>query len=136
MLIRHIAGVPSATEQRCVRCCEVIDTRSPESADGDYEYDHEDRPAWPGSAVLSNPGIGWSAHEDCKPVDLNERDRDECRGLTPGSTGVENCECAGCEYHRSAQREVGRILADLYRPKEREVQLRGVDRPNIPTEIL
>jgi hypothetical protein len=23
-LVRHIAGIPTATEQRCVRCCEVI----------------------------------------------------------------------------------------------------------------
>jgi hypothetical protein len=24
MLVRHVAGVPTATEQRCIRCCEVI----------------------------------------------------------------------------------------------------------------
>lgn len=23
-LVRHLAGIPTATEQRCIRCCEVI----------------------------------------------------------------------------------------------------------------
>lgn len=27
-LVRHIAGIPTATEQRCVRCCEGIRTLS------------------------------------------------------------------------------------------------------------
>lgn len=64
MLIRHIAGVPIATEQRCVRCCEVI-LRS-----------MEQDPAWPGSEVEEIGPGPLETIEDCKAVDLSTREPD------------------------------------------------------------
>lgn len=61
--ISHIAGLPSATEQRCVRCCEVIAKNSGISLVAVF-------PWWPASEALVGP-IG-GAVEDCKPVDLSE----------------------------------------------------------------
>ena len=42
-LIRHIAGIPTATEQRCVRCCEVIGATDHKLGNG---------PFWPGGRVI------------------------------------------------------------------------------------
>jgi hypothetical protein len=66
-LIRHIAGIPTATEQRCVRCCEVI------------AEEGNDLPCWPGQqyALDSNsPEVYAFPHEpgfhesvDCTPHD-------------------------------------------------------------------
>ena len=81
MLIRHVAGVPTAHEQRCLRCCEVIATKSDKLTRSAF-------PSWPGAPMVAGPCGG--DVQDCKPVDLSER----------------------------------------------EVQLRGIDRPNIPTELL
>jgi len=59
MLVRHIAGIPTATEQRCVRCCEVV-AKKPNSC------------WWPGATAYSGLGSRPMDVEDCKPVDLNE----------------------------------------------------------------
>ena len=56
-LIRHIAGIPTATEQRCVRCCKVI-----RMAPGP-------RPEWPGSEPFYGV-LDDLAPVDCTPVDL------------------------------------------------------------------
>lgn len=61
MSLLHIAGIPTAKEQRCIRCCEVIRIK-----DNGF-------PAWPGAPVSYPPFAG----EDtpCKAVDLmNERE--------------------------------------------------------------
>ena len=63
MLVRHIAGVPTATEQRCVRCCEVIASDDPLAHN----------PSWPGTVVLRGCRSK-KPPEDCKPVDLNTRE--------------------------------------------------------------
>ena len=59
-LIRHIAGIPTATEQRCVRCCEVIST-----------LEHEGACCWPGSEHLTGL-VGFLGNKmiaDCTPHD-------------------------------------------------------------------
>lgn len=58
-MILHIAGVPTATEQRCVRCCEVI-AKIP---DGPH-------PFWPGQSVAFEYGLS----QYCEAVDLSRRD--------------------------------------------------------------
>lgn len=62
-LMRHIAGVPTPTEQRCVRCCEVIAELG----------DPSRYPDWPGQQTLGGPRDWLQPYEDCKPVDLNAR---------------------------------------------------------------
>ena len=62
-LIRHIAGVPTATEQRCVRCCELI-----------VLAERHSNPIWPGAyldraTLRGKPG----GMVDCTPVDLCPR---------------------------------------------------------------
>lgn len=59
-LIRHIAGVPTATEQRCVRCCEVI-------ARNDF---NSTGPSWPGVTRVAGQITGSVAFEECGSVDL------------------------------------------------------------------
>ncbi len=63
-LLRHIAGTPTATEQRCIRCCDVIGCNVGVFARGPY---------WPGQEVIDMTEA-WTgtdgAQEDCKPVDL------------------------------------------------------------------
>ncbi len=64
-LVRHIAGIPTATEQRCIRCCEVIRNAN------------NFAPAWPGSNVIDGqPGVHYFASlstapspMDCTPYD-------------------------------------------------------------------
>ena len=66
-LLRHIAGFPTATEQRCVRCCEVI-----------IEMEN-DLPCWPGQQFAldtEDPDAYWFQNEegfeeaiDCTPHD-------------------------------------------------------------------
>ena len=58
-LVRHIAGIPTATEQRCVRCCEVIATKRNGAL------------IWPGSIVLPIDNLtGDHVPEfDCTPHD-------------------------------------------------------------------
>ena len=61
MLVRHVAGFPTATEQRCVRCCEIIRTR--ESC----------TPSWPGIEVVmgsyEGPVMDSRNSIDCAPHD-------------------------------------------------------------------
>jgi hypothetical protein len=89
-LIRHIAGIPTATEQRCVRCCEVIRVRSAK----DFTY-----PAWPGEDCCGDLSIKnhycTDGFEDCKPVDLSQREYGVCAycgksndGLSPHCTRI------------------------------------------------
>lgn len=68
MTLRHIAGMSTATEQRCIRCCEII-ARKGASSQG---------PSWPGAAVIVIGDRVFSGHvaataDDCEAVDLNER---------------------------------------------------------------
>lgn len=58
MIIRHIAGIPTPTEQRCVRCCEVI-SKSKEDAFC----------RWPGEITECVP--------DCTPHDPHAIDEDD-----------------------------------------------------------
>lgn len=71
-LIRHVAAVPTATEQRCVRCCEVIAQR------GNPVFSCD--PFWPGVDCVTNdirtPTPKHYPPQDCKPVDLTERGHD------------------------------------------------------------
>jgi hypothetical protein len=60
-LIRHIAGIPTATEQRCVRCCEVI-------RDNPEDYVGVRMAWWPGHTAFTGEGKGSSA-VDCTPHD-------------------------------------------------------------------
>lgn len=64
--LRHIAAIPSATEQRCIRCCAII-SRKQQSTIG---------AAWPGAYVTEIGGKLFSGHAangaDCVGVDLNE----------------------------------------------------------------
>ncbi len=59
-LVRHIAGIPTATEQRCVRCCEVIRDVPP-------DYDGIVMAWWPGRAAFT--GEGKRSAVDCAPYD-------------------------------------------------------------------
>jgi hypothetical protein len=61
MTTAHIAGVPSATEQRCVRCCEVIATHQQGILNSSF-------PTWPGKEVIVGPCGG--AVTECKAVEL------------------------------------------------------------------
>ena len=67
-LIRHIAGIPTATKQRCVRCCKVIRRTTV----GTF-------PLWPGFLVVmldrydAKPQYDTPAAVDCTPVDLCAR---------------------------------------------------------------
>jgi hypothetical protein len=76
-LIQHIAGIPTATEQRCVRCCKVIRryhnyTNKPTTV-GTF-------PLWPGLLVVmldrydAKPQYATPAAVDCTPVDLCARE--------------------------------------------------------------
>ena len=67
-LLRHIAGVPTATEQRCVRCCEVIQSRGQLRRIG---ASIGDEPYWPSQEVNGGTFPGDGEIEDCKPVDLS-----------------------------------------------------------------
>lgn len=60
--VRHIAGIPTHKDQRCVRCCEVL-VRGPQLY-----------PAWPGSSVvIGNRGqlirVTSTFDDDCKAVE-------------------------------------------------------------------
>ena len=63
-LVRHLAGIPTATEQRCIRCCEVIRGRMKYVPV--YAY-------WPGEEVLIRDGARVAAYvsdaPDCTPHD-------------------------------------------------------------------
>ncbi len=59
-LVRHIAGIPTATEQRCVRCCEVI-------RDVAEDYQGIVMAWWPGRSAFVGEGKGSSM--DCTPYD-------------------------------------------------------------------
>lgn len=64
-LMRHIAGVPTPTEQRCVRCCEVIATRESGKL-----------PTWPGDEARTGVVMvikGALIQGECQPVDMNAR---------------------------------------------------------------
>lgn len=70
-LVRHIAGVPTATEQRCVRCCEVI-------AEAKGSAQVMPSPFEPGRIIFQHsgcksyavpPGFFEWGSEDCKPYD-------------------------------------------------------------------
>ena len=75
-LIRHIAGIPTATEQRCVRCCKVIrryhNYMNKPTTVGTF-------PLWPGLLVVmldrydAKPQYDTPAAVDCTPVDLCAR---------------------------------------------------------------
>lgn len=54
-LIRHIAGIPTASEQRCVRCCEPVNAE-------------DEGPSWPGAEVWTGSGPQ-STLTDCQPHD-------------------------------------------------------------------
>lgn len=84
MLIRHIAGVPTATEQRCVRCCEVLGDNKGTSPTwpGETTYDLTGECCEACGRTMQPHGVGQMfcrecreilpvAMEDCKPVDLN-----------------------------------------------------------------
>ena len=65
-LIRHIAGVHTATEQRCVRCCDVIHSTARHA-----------RAIWPGEKHIKN-------HFDL-PYEEGARD---CTPYDPKADGV------------------------------------------------
>lgn len=75
--IKHIMAVPTASEQRCLRCCEVISDRS----EGDACY-------WPGRHVVisGRDRITAFADEmdvpDCVAVDLSQREETVSVGAT------------------------------------------------------
>lgn len=58
-LIRHVAAIPTATEQRCLRCCEVIKIQG------------NNMPQWPTMHIYRGPDPWPSLHEavDCTPHD-------------------------------------------------------------------
>ncbi len=62
-LIRHITGIPTETEQRCVRCCEVIIN------DGD-----EKRPFWPGKAFMQERGVAYAIDKHIDAIDCTPHD--------------------------------------------------------------
>ena len=59
-LVRHVAGIPTATEQRCVRCCEVI-------RDMQESYSGIVMAWWPGRSAFTGEGKGSAI--DCTPHD-------------------------------------------------------------------
>ena len=63
MLVRHVAGVPTATEQRCVRCCEVIRVAALNR-----------KSEWPGAMVMTGDDTAIGKPQDCAAVDLNTRE--------------------------------------------------------------
>ena len=76
-LIRHIAGIPTASEQRCVRCCKVIrryHNYMNKSITWWWRF-----PLWPGLLVVmldrydAKPQYDTPAAVDCTPVDLCAR---------------------------------------------------------------
>ena len=67
---RHIAGIPSKDEQRCVRCCEVIVSRKAVGLVNNFC-------AFPGSAAVVIAGRLFADHPtavDCEAVDLSKRE--------------------------------------------------------------
>jgi hypothetical protein len=66
--VRHIAGIPEADTQRCVRCCEVISQRKSGG-----------KPHWPGSylVVVGNQTfVNHPGAADCVGVDVEKPDYD------------------------------------------------------------
>jgi hypothetical protein len=71
-LVRHIAGIPTTTEQRCVRCCRPL-----VRIKGGGMATNEMHPYFPGQVVAVDGMIGINSANidglDCTPVDLCAR---------------------------------------------------------------
>ncbi len=89
--IRHIVGIPTATEQRCVRCCGVIESIIRGAA------------CWfPGTVVSTPSSIG--ADGDCVQVDSCRAEETLEGAIDRTRTYVEQMEDAEVESKRHAAR--------------------------------
>ncbi len=116
-LLRHIAGIQTATDQRCIRCCEVIKTKRGSSTGesmpfraGICVFMWTGENAGPAEQAFYGDGPQydrWDA-EDCKPVDLSPREGD---AYQPGPSGESSLPPSG----GSGVSEVEARVAELWK---------------------